>query len=65
MRVLVFVKATEDSEKGFVPSPEMTKAMEAMGKFNDELVKAGIMKEGDCDGLKPSSAGKRIAPPSP
>lgn len=61
MRVLVLVKATEDSEKGFNPTPETMAMMEAMGWFNDELVKAGIMKEGDCDGLKPSSAGKRVA----
>ena len=56
MRVMVLVKATEDSEKGILPTPEM---FEAMGKYNDELVKAGIMK--DADGLKPSSQGKRIA----
>lgn len=61
MRVLVLVKATEDSEKGFNPTPETLAMMEAMGRFNDELVKAGIMKEGECDGLKPSSAGKRVA----
>jgi hypothetical protein len=61
MRVMVLVKATEDSEKGFRLTPETKKMMEAMGKFNDELVKAGIMKPGDCDGLTPSSKGKRIA----
>jgi hypothetical protein len=59
MRVVVLVKATEDSEKEFVPTPETKKMMEAMGKFNDELRKAGIMKAGD--GLKPSSQGKRVA----
>lgn len=59
MRVMVFVKATEDSEKGLFPQPEMTEMMVAMGKFNEELVAAGIMKSGD--GLKPSSAGKRVA----
>ena len=59
MRVMVLVKATEDSEKGFFPTPETKKMMEAMGKFNDELRKAGIMKAGD--GLKPSSQGKRVA----
>jgi hypothetical protein len=59
MRVMVLVKATEDSEKGFHKTPEMTKAMEAMGKFNDELRKAGILRA--ADGLKPSSAGKRVA----
>ncbi len=61
MRVMVLVKATEESEKGFVLTPEMKKSMEAMGRFNDELVKAGIMKAGDCDGLTPSSKGKRVA----
>jgi hypothetical protein len=61
MRVMVFVKATEDSEKGFNATPEMMESMEAMGRFNDELVKAGIMKEGTCDGLKPSSEAKRVA----
>jgi hypothetical protein len=56
MRVMVMVKATEDSEKGVMPGPEL---FEAMGKFNEELVKAGVMLTGD--GLKPSSQGKRIA----
>ena len=59
MRVMVFVKATEDSEKGLLPTAEMTKMFEAMGKFNEELVRAGVMLSGD--GLKPSSHGKRIA----
>src|SRR3546814_14639536 len=59
MRVMVFVKATEDSERGLPPAAEMTAMFEAMGKFNEELVKAGVMIDGD--GLKPSSAGKRIA----
>jgi hypothetical protein len=61
MRVMVLVKATESSEKGFVPTTEMRESMEAMGRFNDELVKAGIMKDGNCDGLTSSSHGKRIA----
>jgi hypothetical protein len=52
MRVMVLVKATEDSEKGFLPT---TEALEAMRKFNEELVKAGIMRA--ADGLKPSSHG--------
>jgi hypothetical protein len=56
MRVMVFVKATEDSEKGILPTAEL---LEAMGRYNDELTKAGIMKAGE--GLKPSSQGKRIA----
>lgn len=59
MRVMVFVKATEDSEKGFVPSPESKKAMEAMGRYNEELRQAGILVA--ADGLMPSSHGKRIA----
>jgi len=56
MRVMVLVKATVDSEKGILPAPEL---MEAMGKFNDQLRDAGILR--DADGLKPSSQGKRIA----
>ena len=56
MRVMVFVKATEDSEKGILPTAEL---LEAMGKYNEELAKAGIMLV--ADGLKPSSQGKRIA----
>ena len=58
MRVMVFVKATEDSEKG-VPHARDGEMFEAMGKFNEELVNAGVMLAGD--GLKPSSQGKRIA----
>src|SRR5690242_19110427 len=61
MRVMVPVKATADSEKGIVMDATMQKLMEDMGRFNDELVKAGILKMGECDGLKPSSFGKRIA----
>ena len=56
MRVVVLVKATVDSEAGVMPSAEL---FEAMGKFNEELVNAGVMLAGE--GLKPSSAGKRIA----
>ena len=56
MRVMVFVKATEDSEAGAMPTTEM---FESMGKYNEELVGAGIMLAGD--GLKPSSQGKRVA----
>jgi hypothetical protein len=56
MRVMVFVKATEDSEAGRMPTDEL---MQAMMNFNEELIKAGVMLEGD--GLKPSSQGKRIA----
>jgi hypothetical protein len=59
MRVMVFVKATEDSEAGMTPSPELEQMFVDMGKFNEELVKAGVMVGGD--GLKPSSFGKRVA----
>ena len=56
MRVMVMVKATADSEAGAMPSTEL---LEAMGKYNEELVGAGIMLAGE--GLKPSSQGKRVA----
>jgi hypothetical protein len=56
MRVMVLVKATKDSEAGIMPSTEL---LEAMGRFNEELVNAGIMNAGE--GLKPSSQGKRVA----
>ena len=56
MRVIVFVKATADSEAGIMPT---TDELQAMGNFNEQLVEAGIMKGGD--GLKPSSFGKRVA----
>ena len=59
MRVMVFVKATKDSEAGMKPSQQLTEMFEAMGKFNEELVNAGVMLAGD--GLKPSSQGKRVA----
>src|SRR3954464_4454005 len=59
MRVMVFVKATEDSEKGFEMTPENRKLLEEMGKYNQELIKAGILRAGD--GLRPSKDGKRIA----
>lgn len=56
MRVMVIVKATADSEAGMMPSAEL---MEAMGQYNEELAKAGIMLSGD--GLKPSAQGRRVA----
>jgi hypothetical protein len=56
MRVMVLVKATKDSEAGIMPSTEL---LEAMGRYNEELVAAGIMLAGE--GLKPSSQGKRVA----
>jgi len=59
MRVMVLVKATEDSERGFAPTPEAMEAMAAMGRFNEELAKAGILLA--ADGLTPSSQGKRVA----
>ncbi len=59
MRVMVFVKGTEDSEKGLAATKETEEMFEAMGRFNDELVKAGIFVE--AAGLKPTSNAKRIA----
>jgi hypothetical protein len=59
MRIMVLVKATEDSEKGFVATPETMELMATMGRFNDELIAAGILLDGD--GLRPSEDGKRIA----
>jgi hypothetical protein len=56
---MVLVKATKDSEAGLKPSAEITEMFEAMGKYNEQLVKAGIMLAGD--GLRPSSDGKRVA----
>jgi hypothetical protein len=53
---MVMVKATEESEAGILPSTEL---LEAMGKYNEELVNAGIMLAGD--GLQPSWQGKRVA----
>jgi hypothetical protein len=55
MRVMVIVKATEDSEAGIMPSEQL---LTEMGNFNEELVKAGIMVAGE--GLHPSSKGKRV-----
>ncbi|HEU4564882.1 MAG TPA: YciI family protein [Gemmatimonadaceae bacterium] len=55
MRVMVIVKATSSSEAGEMPSQEL---LEAMGKYNEELVKAGVMLAGE--GLHPSSRGKRV-----
>jgi hypothetical protein len=55
MRVMVIVKANKDSEAGVMPD---RKILEAMGKYNEELSKAGIMLSGD--GLQPSSKGKRM-----
>ena len=55
MRVMVMVQATEDSEAGIMPSEQM---LSEMGKYNEELVKAGVMLAGE--GLHPTSKGKRV-----
>lgn len=55
MRVMVIVKASKESEAGVLPSTEL---LEKMGKYNEELVKAGIMLAGE--GLQPTSKGKRV-----
>lgn len=59
MRVMVFVKATENSEKGMVRSPQTMKMMEEMNKYNEELREAGILVI--AEGLEASSKGKRVA----
>ena len=55
MKVMVMVKATKDSEAGVMPSEQL---LTEMGKFNEELVKAGVILAGE--GLHPSSKGKRV-----
>ena len=55
MRVMVIVKATKESEAGALPD---TKLLTEMGRYNEELVKAGVMQAGE--GLHPSSKGKRV-----
>jgi hypothetical protein len=55
MRVMVIVKATQDSEQGVMPTEQL---LTDMGRYNDELVKAGVMLAGE--GLHPSSRGKRV-----
>jgi hypothetical protein len=55
MRVMVLVKASPESEAGKMPSTEI---LAAMGKYNEELVKAGVMLAGE--GLAPTSRGKRV-----
>ncbi len=55
MRFLVIVKASKDSEAGVMPSQEL---LTAMGNYNEELVKAGVMLGGE--GLHPSAKGKRV-----
>jgi hypothetical protein len=58
MRVMVLVKASKNSEVGLKMDDEMKKLLVEMGKFNEELTKAGVMLAGD--GLKPSKFGKRV-----
>jgi hypothetical protein len=55
MRFMVIVKATPESEAGQMPSTEL---LEAMGRYNEELVKAGVMKAGE--GLQPSAKGALV-----
>ncbi len=55
MRVMVMVKASRESEAGQMPSEEL---LAAMGRFNEELIKAGVMLAGE--GLQPSAKGKRV-----
>ena len=55
MRFMVVVKATKNSEAGMLPTKDL---LAAMGRFNDELVKAGVMLAGE--GLHPSAKGKRV-----
>ena len=55
MKVMVLVKATADSEAGVMPTPQL---LADMGRFNETLIKAGVMLAGE--GLKPSRLGKRV-----
>ena len=55
MKVMVFVKATQDSEAGVMPTQTL---LAEMGKFNEELVKAGVLLA--AEGLRPSAQGKRV-----
>ena len=57
MRFMVIVKATQASEAGEMPSEEL---LAAMGRYNEELVKAGVMLAGE--GLQPSAKGARVSP---
>ena len=57
MKVMVFVKATRDSEGGVPPDPKM---MEAMGKYNEALIAAGVLKDQILGGLKPSRFARRV-----
>lgn len=57
MKVMVFVKATDDSESGAPPDP---KRMEEMGRYNEALIAAGILKEKILGGLKPTRYARRV-----
>ena len=63
MRVMVFAKATEESEKGVPPTPEMLEAFAAMDRFTEELVQAGVFVA--AAGLKPSAESKRVVMDGP
>ena len=58
MRVMVIIKANKDSELGIQPTKQTKERFAAMGKFNEELIKAGMVVA--MDGLQPSSKGKRV-----
>lgn len=58
MRVMVIVKASKESEAGLMPTEETQQMLAEMGKYNEQLVRAGVMLAGD--GLHPSSRGKRV-----
>ena len=57
MKVMVLVKATADSEAGLMPTRQL---LEDMGRFNESLIRAGVMSPGEGQGLKPSRYGKRV-----
>ena len=58
MRVMVILKSDQNGDKEMQPTPEMKEAWEAMGKYNAELVKAGVFLQ--AEGLLPTSKGKRV-----
>ena len=58
MRVMVIVKATKSTEAGFTPDEKTREMLAAMGRFNEELEKAGVLLA--AEGLQPSSKGKRV-----
>src|ERR1700675_2533527 len=58
MRCMVLIKADKNSEAGILPTKETKETFAAMGKFNEELAKAGVMLAGE--GLQPTSKGKRV-----